>query len=60
MKESDTITVSEADLKTLKMDYRKALDSGAESFRFKGKEVLTSYAKYMIEYLEGEFGKKKN
>lgn len=32
--------------------YQKAVDEGAEEFMFEDHEWLTSYAKYMIEYLE--------
>jgi hypothetical protein len=37
--------------------YKVALKSRAESFEFHGQSVLTVYAKYLIEYLCGEFGK---
>jgi hypothetical protein len=32
--------------------YQKAVDEGAEEFMFEDHEWLTSYAKYMIEYLD--------
>ena len=33
--------------------YLKAVRSGAEQFEFEGRETLTSYAKYVVEYVEG-------
>jgi len=49
------------DLEKLKVAYEEAVKSGAESFVFTfknepgGRELLTSYAKYLIEYLESRF-----
>jgi hypothetical protein len=54
------VSINEQELKTLKKDYDKAVEDGEQSFTFKGREVLVSYAKYMIEYLEGEFKKQRN
>lgn len=56
----DHVSINEQELKTLKKDYNKAIEDGKQSFTFKGREVLVSYAKYMIEYLEGEFKKRRN
>jgi len=36
----------------LKLAYFKAIEEGAEMFHFKGKEIPTTYAKYMLEYME--------
>lgn len=44
-------------LQELKQEYQKALDQNQESFIFQGEEVLTSYAKYLIEYMESYFEK---
>lgn len=33
--------------------YDKAVKEGAEQFIFKGQAVLTAYAKYQIEFIEG-------
>jgi len=33
-----------------KQSYNKALKSGEDMFIFEGSDVLTSYAKYVIEY----------
>jgi hypothetical protein len=39
-------------LKELKNLYNKAVKDNKESFIYNGDEYLTSYAKYVIEYLE--------
>lgn len=36
----------------LKREYDKAVKTGAASFMFQNKEILTTYAKYIIEYLK--------
>jgi CO dehydrogenase/acetyl-CoA synthase alpha subunit len=38
----------------LKNEYRKAVDNNAESFIFQNKELVTNYAKYLIEHLENQ------
>jgi hypothetical protein len=45
-----------AKAKRLKMALEEAINVKAESFIFEGDEYLTSYAKYLIEYLSGVFG----
>lgn len=47
-------------LEKLKRAYQHAVDSKQEIFTFEGREVLTSYAKHLIVYLEGIFGKIKH
>ena len=37
-----------------KIAHKKAVDEKKESFMFDGNEVVTSYAKYLIEYLGGK------
>ena len=39
----------------LKKEYKEAVNAGQESFTFKGEELLVSYAKYLIEYLDSVF-----
>lgn len=36
----------------LKKAYAEAVEKGAITFMFYGQEMLTSYAKYFLEYLE--------
>ena len=35
-----------------KTQYREAVSKGGELFVFEGNEVLTSYAKYVIQYFD--------
>ena len=44
------VTLSE--LPKLKRAFNKAVKANKEIFKFKGEEILTSYAKYLIEYME--------
>ena len=54
------ISLNEKEFVTLKRKYEKAVKEGKETFIYKG-EFLTSYAKYLIEYLEPKFyAKRKN
>lgn len=39
------------DLQELTLLYKNAVKKNKEIFVYKGKEILTSYAKYLIEYL---------
>jgi hypothetical protein len=40
------------DLNRLKAKYKEAVEKKQEMFLFDQEEILTSYAKYLIEYLE--------
>ena len=46
-------------LKAFKIAYDKAIKEKLESFYFENNEYFTSYAKYIIEYLEPQFLNKK-
>lgn len=35
----------------LQVKYEKAVDDNVEFFMFEGEKILTSYAKYLLEYL---------
>jgi hypothetical protein len=35
--------------------YKKALKDGKEQFVFEDRDFVTGYAKYLIEYLAGQF-----
>ena len=48
----DYLNINEEELKNLKMVYKQALEEERGSFTFQGKELLTNYGKYLIEYLE--------
>ena len=49
------INVSRFDFISLKRLYKKAVEEKKNVFTFKGHQLLTSYAKYLIEYLENKF-----
>ncbi|MFA6971809.1 MAG: hypothetical protein WC208_10460 [Gallionella sp.] len=51
----DTLKFTPAKLKKLKKEY-EACNSG--TFSFEGHILVKEYAKYLIEYLEGEFKRK--
>jgi len=42
--------ISLDNLSEFKQSYNKALKSGEDMFIFEGTDVLTSYAKYVIQY----------
>lgn len=48
---------NEDKLKRLMVAYEKAVHNNKNSFWFDGCEYLTSYAKYVIEYLKTKFKK---
>lgn len=50
-----TINFTPNKLVKLKAIYESAKQAGVEQFDFEGHELLTSFAKYLIEYLEMEF-----
>ena len=45
--------------KKLKKLYLKAVEEKTESFNFRGQEVMTNYAKYLIQHLETNVYKQK-
>ena len=53
------LNLSKADLERLKTAYRRAVDAGETQFTFDGHELVVSYAKYLIEYVEGQLKRKK-
>ena len=42
-----------ARLRRLKIAYDKAVKAGVSQFEFEGEDLLVSYARYLLEYLEG-------
>lgn len=56
-----TLTMDPGRFRALKKAYQQAVKDGAESFQpaFCPAPLLTSYAKYLIEYLEPIFGQKE-
>ena len=47
------ITITPKELEILKSKYKACEEDGL--FRFKNHELLKSYAKYLIQYLESQF-----
>ena len=43
----------------LKRQYENAVSEGSEQFTFQGVELLTTFAKYLLEFLENRFESKK-
>jgi hypothetical protein len=54
----DTIQFDRRKLRAFKRIYNDTADGGV--FIFEGKEVLKSYAKYLIEYVEMQLGVKEH
>ena len=52
-----TIEWTPEKLARFKAAHRKASDARCNEFTFDGHEFATGYAMYLIEYLEGVFGK---
>ena len=48
----NTLNLNKKSLAELKRAYKKAVTDKKESFTFYGNELLTTYAKYLIEYAE--------
>lgn len=51
----NTISFNKETYLNLKKEYGVSVKKGKESFVFEGKELLTDYAKYVIQYLETKF-----
>jgi hypothetical protein len=47
-----TVEFDENDYLAFRKRYRQAVKNKEESFKFKGNEYLTTFAKYVLEYLE--------
>jgi hypothetical protein len=41
----------------LRRAYDRACEANAEQFTFDGHDYLTAYAKHLLDYLDGMFGK---
>ena len=49
------ITFTPEKFAALRRAYQHAVETERESFEFEGHELLTSYAKYLLEYLSTRF-----
>ena len=45
-------TLGQKDIIPLRKAYEQAVREGAEQFKYRGMDVLTAYAKYVLEYLD--------
>lgn len=52
---SNTISFDRESYKNFKKEYNSAVENNQEMFVFEDYEYLTSYAKYVIEYLKTKF-----
>jgi hypothetical protein len=59
MNEVRTVSWSREDLKNLKAAYEKAKEGKQKQFKFRDIDLVTGYAKYLIEYLEDEFKRRE-
>lgn len=46
------MTFDERKLGALKRAYQEAVQKKRDSFEFEGEQLLTAYAKYLVEFLE--------
>jgi hypothetical protein len=49
------IMISKAFIVGMEKAYNEALDKGATQFTYEGKEYVTSYAKYFLEFYKPQF-----
>lgn len=54
---SNTVSFDLITFRKLKNTYQYAIQNNITMFTFEGNEYLTSYAKYLIEYLKTNFEK---
>jgi hypothetical protein len=54
---TNTVSFDLAKYEGLKSEYNKAVKTGIVSFWYEGTEYLTSYCKYLLEYLKFNFEK---
>ena len=50
----NTITFDHETFGSFKKEYSKAVSNNQEIFIFQGRELLTAYAKYIIEYINSK------
>ncbi len=54
---NDKLLINAEQYRSLKSLYAKAVKDKMDQFIFQGKDMLTSYAKYLIEFLKPNFEK---
>lgn len=53
---TDLLSVTEAEWKQFKKIYEQAVADKQDRFKFMGRDVLTAYAKYLIQYVDKKYG----
>ena len=48
------MNLTKNELKELRVGYKNAVKEGLEQFPFRGDIILTSYAKYLLEYIDSQ------
>lgn len=59
MEKKNAIDLDREQYLSLKKKYAKAVGEGREQFTFEGRILLTSYAKYLLEFLTFRFEKEE-
>jgi hypothetical protein len=54
--EPASITFNQETREELRVAYNEAVDNGRDSFTLNGREFVTGYAKYLLEYLDMTLG----
>lgn len=54
----NTVQFTQDKRDALRRAYDTAVKAKHETFTFEGSELLVAYAKYLLEYLDGEFRRK--
>lgn len=52
---TNTMTINEISYQRLKKEYNTAVQNKIEIFTFEGEELLTDYAKYLLQWLQPKF-----
>ncbi len=52
---TNTMTINEISYQRLKKEYNTAVQHKIEIFTFEGEELLTDYAKYLLQWLQPKF-----
>jgi hypothetical protein len=50
-----TLSFDKTTYQRLKKEYQNSIKNNIEVFVFDGHEILTAYAKYLLEYLKSKF-----
>lgn len=56
----NTIEFTATKVKALRRAYNAAVKAKKDTFIFEGSELVVTYAKYLLEYLDGEFRRSKS